>query len=319
MYYPYLRGKQYELIALREFSQEIPDNQYICPIIEPVKSNLKSLQNAVDILRDNGMEFVLILNPNEGDFKHNNVDLLSNIAGLDHRNKWKPALLYTNNSSFLRDFISKNDLENVVIIFKDGIDFVQDDHLEEFLTSEKERIFAIVNGAADTRASKHILDHIGIPVIRLDDKFNNQKRNVDYTLIQEEPFTEEPFYYQEDGFIGFSDYTTLPKNFVEGGMMPYAIAIHITFRGREDIIYIRHFVSDTNETQENIQGKFAEAGRKVIKFFSEHPDYYKGEAIADLNSYVHNGKYPGLGMIKKISVKHHLELISNILGERYEH
>ena len=319
MYYPYLRGKQYELIALREFSQEIPDNQYICPIIEPVKSNLKSLQNAVDILRDNGMEFVLILNPNEGDFKHNNVDLLSNIAGLDHRNKWKPALLYTNNCSFLRDFISKNDLENVVIIFKDGIDFVQDDHLEEFLTSEKERIFAIVNGAADTRASKHILDHIGIPVIRLDDKFNNQKRNVDYTLMQEEPFTEEPFYYQEDGFIGFSDYTTLPKNFVEGGMMPYAIAIHITFKGREDIIYIRHFVSDTNTDQKNIQRKFAEAGRKVMDFFSKHSDYYRGEAIAELNSYINDGKYPGLGMIKKISVKHHLELISNILGERYEH
>ncbi|HAT62553.1 MAG TPA: hypothetical protein DCS83_08460, partial [Prevotella sp.] len=218
-----------------------------------------------------------------------------------------------------RDFISKNDLENVVIIFKDGIDFVQDDHLEEFLTSEKERIFAVANGAVEVRASRNILNQIGIPVIRLDEKFNSQRRNVDYALMQEEQFTEEPFYYHEDHFIGFSDYTTLPKNFVEGGMMPYAIAIHITFKGEEDIIYIRHFVSDTNETQENIQGKFAEAGRKVIEFFSGHPDYYRGEAIAELNSYINRGKYPGLGMIKKISVKHHLELISSILGERNEH
>lgn len=318
MYYPYLRGKQYELIALREFSQEIPHNHYICPIIEPVKSNLKSLQNAVNILSDNGMEFVLILNPNEGDFRHNNVDLLSDIADLDHK-KWKPALLYTNNCSLLKDFIAENDLENVIIIFKDGIDFAQDDHLEEFLTSERGRIFAVVNGAVDVRASRNILNKIDIPVIRLDDKFNSQRRNVDYALVQEEQFTEEPFYYHGDGFIGFSDYTTLSENYIEGGMMPYAVAIHITFKGREDVIYIRHFVSDTNETQENIQGKFSEAGRKVIIFFSEHPDYYTGEAIAELNSYIHNGKYPGLGMIKKISVKHHLELISSILGERNEH
>ena len=37
MYYPYLRAKQYELKALREFSVEHKEQNSIVPILEPVK------------------------------------------------------------------------------------------------------------------------------------------------------------------------------------------------------------------------------------------------------------------------------------------
>ena len=37
MYFPLLRGKQYELVALKEFAEANPGNQYLCPIIEPVR------------------------------------------------------------------------------------------------------------------------------------------------------------------------------------------------------------------------------------------------------------------------------------------
>lgn len=39
MYYPYLRGKQFELLALREFANESANNRNIVPIIEPVKTH----------------------------------------------------------------------------------------------------------------------------------------------------------------------------------------------------------------------------------------------------------------------------------------
>ena len=49
MYYPYLRGKQFELIALREFAQQIQKEFHVCPIIEPVKSGLNSLKMAINL------------------------------------------------------------------------------------------------------------------------------------------------------------------------------------------------------------------------------------------------------------------------------
>ena len=47
MYHPYLRGKQYELILLRENAKLIK-NASMVPIIEPVKKNLTALNKAID-------------------------------------------------------------------------------------------------------------------------------------------------------------------------------------------------------------------------------------------------------------------------------
>jgi len=48
MYYPYLRGKQYELILLRENAKLMKDASMV-PIIEPVKKNLTSLNKAINL------------------------------------------------------------------------------------------------------------------------------------------------------------------------------------------------------------------------------------------------------------------------------
>ena len=46
MYYPYLRAKQFELKALREFSEEHSGSN-IVPILEPVKKQSVALERAV--------------------------------------------------------------------------------------------------------------------------------------------------------------------------------------------------------------------------------------------------------------------------------
>lgn len=313
MYYPYLRGKQFELKALRELAQEAPNNKYLCPIIEPVKTSFNTLNTAINEMKNGHMAFALVLNPKEGDFAINETDVLENVQEELDGAGWMPALIYKRNSLTLKNIIDANGLENVCVIFKEGVDFEQDSELETFLNMDK--ISTVVASNADTRASKRKLQSLGKAIIRLDENFHEQKRNVDYINLPEEQFTEEPFYFKEDKFAGFSDYTTLPKNFAEGGMLPYAIAIHFTFKPQQEMVYIRHFVSDSNLDQSNIQGKFAEAGRKAVAFFNNHPDYFRSSAITELENYICDGKYPGLGVLKKLSIKHHLQLISNILGE----
>lgn len=311
MYYPYLRGKQFELIALRELAREIPNNNKLCPIIEPVKANFNSLNTAVREMNSNNEQFALIINPTDGDFRERKVDVLDNMEELSDA-QWTPALLYSNKCDALMNIIESKHIDNVCVIFKNGIDFDQDSELETFLSSEL--ITSVVISNADTRVSKRKLQQMHKNIVRLDDNFHERKRNVDYKDVQEEQFTEEPFYYQEDGFAGFSDYTTLSKEYTEGGMLPYAVAIHLTYKPEQAMVYIRHFVSDSNYDQSNIQGKFAEAARKAVAFFNENPTLYRGSAIDELENYIKVGKYPGLGVIKKISIKHHLQLITNILN-----
>jgi hypothetical protein len=58
MYYPYLRGKQFELIALREFADQY-DNYNVMPIIEPVKLAFNSMILAISMMKNRGLKFAL--------------------------------------------------------------------------------------------------------------------------------------------------------------------------------------------------------------------------------------------------------------------
>lgn len=75
-------------------------------------------------------------------------------------------------------------------------------------------------------------------IIALDNCFIERARNADYLGVEEELFTEMHRYYKDDGFYGFSDYTALAKTFSDGGMLPYAVAIHLTYEKNADQIWL---------------------------------------------------------------------------------
>lgn len=311
MYYPYLRGKQFELIAIREFVAQSPIKDIVVPIIEPVKSSLNSLAMAVDTMQEKNFKFALVLNPSDGDFRHVSKDFITEIPSLAKSNEWIPAFLYQGNETSITEEIKKNHLNNVMIIFKDGISI--NPLLMTFLS--RPEIQYIVDGNTNHRAIKRIRKDIGSKkIIRLDNCFEEKPRNVDYLPIEEELFTEEYWFYHDDEFYGISDYTILPKKFSDSGMLPYAVAIHVTYQ-RDEAVYVRHFVSDTNDNQSNIQGKFFEATKKLKEFF-ENNLIPKTNAIETLIDLFDEGKYPGLGVIKKLSIRNHLELIHQILSTR---
>lgn len=309
MYLPYLRGKQFELISVREFAIEHPNNQHIIPIIEPVKSTFSSLTTAINVMLEKGLKFSLVLNPMDGDFKRISKDILSEIPILAHnRSEWIPALICSSNEKIdkILSYMDRMNLQNVMLVYKNGIEL--DDAKMEFLSDS--RIGFIVNGDANSRIVMRKLRNLHKNIIRLDSCFIERPRNVDYLSISEEKFTEEHKFYYDDHFYGISDYTALPKDFIDGGMLPYAVAIHMTYEKNSDEIYIRHFVSDTNDDQSNIQRKFFEAASKLKKFFLNKE---KTPAIEELIQLLDEEKYPGLGVIKKLSIRNHIELMNRIL------
>ena len=261
MYFPYLRGKQFELIALREFAIQYPNTEQIIPIIEPVKSTFNGLTTAARIMFEQNLRFALVLNPADGDFKRITKDILSEISILsENMEKWIPTFLYQNNGETILSAIQDQELNNVMVIFKNGIDI--SDSILNFLSHSQ--IQYIVNGDPNSRITMRRLSLLeNKRIIRLDNCFAEQPRNVDYLNIPEDKFTEQHRFYSDDHFYGISDYTALPKDFIDGGMLPYAVAIHMTYEKNQDEIYVRHFVSDTNDDQSNIQRKFFEAATKI--------------------------------------------------------
>lgn len=66
MYFPYFRGKQFELILLREQADFLAKHLQV-PIIAPVRSNTKQLEKAIDALNNESAQHIIILNPSAGD------------------------------------------------------------------------------------------------------------------------------------------------------------------------------------------------------------------------------------------------------------
>ena len=316
MYYPYLRGKQFELLALREFSSEFKNNHTIVPIIEPVKKQVNGLNAAALSMIENGMKFAVILNPSDGDYRHTGIDndiLMSLTALTGDRDNWIPAYIYKHNGKTLLDHAKQNNLSNLMIIFPSGAD-VNNEVLMEFL-SKDEVAFVVSGNLSNNRSARGRLLRLGKALISLEDRFNERPRNADYANEVDEIFSEDFAYYKNDGLAGFADYTPMAKDFIEGGMLPYAIAIHLTYQKSDDQIFVHHFVSDNNFDQSNIRGKFHEAAVKIAPFFNNNGLYHTSAVDELIRRAESDDGYPGLGYIKKLSVKNHLELITHILSE----
>ncbi|WP_071133984.1 sce7725 family protein [Millionella massiliensis] len=315
MYYPYFRAKQYELKAIKEFFAEHSEQRYIVPILEPVKQQTNALNLAITEMLNNAtsIKFALILNPHDGDFKHPTVHFDAwhqNNTLSQNRDYWIPAFLYSKlHASEIDQMIKQHSLKNVMIIFQTCMD-IDDTNAWQIINSPNVNYVVNFFGYNLSRRLKTKLKQTGKQIIRLDDCFNSRIRNADYALQVDELFSEIPFFYKEDQLDGYSDYTTLPSEYVEGGMMPYALAIHLSYKKNEEQLYVHHFVSDSNETNSDIHGKFKEAASKVAPFFN---DKYQTKAVKEIIEKANDRDgYPGLGYLKKLSIKNHLELILSL-------
>lgn len=309
MYYPYLRGKQFELLALREFAASVSGNACeVCPIIEPVKASLNGINLAIRKFKMFNFKYAIVLNPAIGELVGKSVDIYNSLEPELNGSSWVPALIITNdNLTQINSLIEEFHLQSVILICRGSIDADSSDLRDLLLKDE----IASVVIEQDDRLLIRAIRTANKKIIRIDDKFKPQKRNSDYLQISEEKFSEEHFFYREDRFDGFSDYSVLPKDFIEGGMLPYAVAIHLTYKKNNEQIWLKHFVSDTNDDRSNIQGKFAEAASKAKSFFVGQS--FQSEGLQELINYFDNGQFPGLGVLKKVSIKHHIELVNYLL------
>lgn len=315
MYYPYLRGRQNELLCLRELIEKNKLSEQVIPVIEPVRWSSTFFSTIKKFVEKN-REVIIINNPEVGNFFQEKEKKLSEIEKLESLRKkekqWKLAeeyeeLLkapyvisaYINNQELLRN-IEHIDLTDKYVINKNRGDFRI---YEEYGESLKAKMTFVQN-------SMDFLDAVKGEKVLLEDGFTKARRNIDYIENETEFFSKNHLVYKKRGYAGFSDYSIVGDEYEESGFAPLAVAIHVVyFSGKNDLM-VRHFVSDSNENISDPGGKFGEAVEKLANWVEEG-NVKRTEGINELLDYYESGKFPGLGVIKKVSIKHHIELIGD--------
>lgn len=306
-YFPYLRGKQFELIALREMSLFTDDPNIISPIIEPVKKIGTTLLKTLDCLIEKNINFNFILNPKVGDIETDYDTFINTILSqLKGYGNYQPAFIVNEqaNLSLMIEFIQKYNLRNLTLIC---VQPPKDDNLFEALLEAISIRYAILQDDSSVRRLSRKVRRYCEQIIFLTDHFKVKTRNVEYNDPDDEFFSDDHLYFDEEGYDGFADYLTIGNDYKEGGFLPYAVAIHLTYFDENQAFRIRHFVSDSTEDNADTPGKFAEALAKLIPFINEKGIHTV--ACSQFRQIAQDGSYPGLGSIKKLSILNHIELV----------
>lgn len=310
MYQPYIRGKQFELIGIKELIPDvlIKKKDKISPIIEPVKDS-STLKTTINSLANNGINFTLIINPQVGTFTDTNRILTILKENVGNYTNFQIGIIFHENIDHknIIDLLGNNNLTGISLSIIHNTMF---DNIHEILASyEREIKYNVVNLSLTSKRYFRIFEKKTL--VELDDYFNAQTKNSDYLKIGESNFSEEHLYYKYDGFIGFSDYLSIGEEYSESGFLPFAVAIHLSYEDTSSRIKIRHFVSDSNDDTSDIGGKFAEALEKLIKWCDE--TQYDSIAIPIFREYYVKGHFPGLGTLKKLSLMNHIDLVSKLI------
>ena len=311
MYHPYLRGKQYELITVREMAPLMAECRFE-PIIEPVKETLSGLARTIKVVDEAKGKLVVIVNPEYGVYAEDGTEIadlvqsfLVDSAGL----KVGMLLKERTTREQIEDFLRTYPLERVVLVHSG---FTDARGLSEWLG---ERIADIKHVFYEPFCGKVYTRHFkGGQRVLIRDGFQ-KRRNADHPPV--EMFSDLHVTYPDENMNGFGDFLIVGDDYSETGGPAYAVAIHLTYidRDKEDVMYVRHFVSRRKDTPADPGGKFREALESMMKELNR-PEckILASKAVEEFRELYERRHFPGLGYVKKLSMNHHIETLANYLS-----
>jgi hypothetical protein len=312
MYFPFLRGKQFELLALKDICPLLKPLNKVHPIIEPVKESFQALERSLTEICCNDILPTVIVNPSVGDMEGTSASKLNLfVSKFSESNQVNVGFIINNDAGFAKaDNIMKkfyDDNAPITLVFNQEAEITT--AVVKSFISDYNVVYNVIDDS-NTRGFKRIF--APETKVTLNDPFPKAEKNADYAKKHDALLTEEHVFFSDDGYVGFSDYLTIGRNYKDSGFLPYAVAIHITYaaKGNQEI-RLRHFVSDSNDDDSNVAGKFFEALSKLVEFTATLP--FKTQALSEFEILYKKEHYPGLGYIKKLSILNHLELVNKLL------
>ena len=306
-YYPVLRGRLNELLALQELLKNGKLSNNVIPIIEPVRLSA-TLVNTLELFHEKGHALYIVKNPIVGSY-------ISDQKNTRNRKYYDDLnTFYKNGDDFIRFALYVNDTTpQKVKQYKEepsiNLNNIMAICLSPDLIPSFNEAFVGLHPIAMVPYARAFTQIKGRKVL-ITDNFKKLRRNSEYKEHEDEFFSSDHLYC-DDGYVGFADYSIIGEEYTESGFAPYAVAIHIVYFDENDILRVHHFVSDTNDDISDPAGKFYEALEKLINWNEPHP--LNTIAMKQFEKIYKEQSYPGLGIVKRLSIMHHLELMGKYL------
>ncbi len=285
MYYPYFRGKQFDLIALRTLLEENVLSPKIQPIIEPVKKTT-AFTKLLTVSQKLAHPLYVIQNPQAGAFLTE-----EGLAALQQLPNPKARLLD-------QPLETIEQLPELLIVNQAtaALDSDWTGNRGKVLVPEEFRLLQKVQG-------ERILSQ---------DLFTRLPRTSYYQESLDEIFSTAQHTYRKKGFSGFSDFSIDSRIYYEHGYPTPILSLHLVYF-EADVLRIHHFLSpeDLPSQKEKFFVLMAEIEQWQTKLCGNQ--LTKGLALLLANA--DNGKFPGMGVMRKAAVMHHMEVMSRYLDQ----
>jgi len=308
MYFPYFRGKQEEIIAIDSVKDLVAPAAQI-PIIEPVRESTRAtnrITRVVNELTALGGQCIIISNPRLGEYRQDFSSLRTYLT-----------TEFAGNANVLFGVIIDSTTPTADLNWASGAVGMSRVVLIHQAQTVIPSLNTISTGVAwniffeGVVGPAYINLFVGSPKARIKDGFK-RRNNADYQST--EFFSNNHATFSNDGYNGFGDFLTVGDYYQDSGGAAFAVALHLTHFLTVpplDEVHIRHFISTTNATQQNPAGKFAEALTSLMAHYNGPNNvipYSRGvQGYIDLHASQH---YPNLGRPKRLSMMHHMELMT---------
>lgn len=279
MYYPYFRGKQFDLLALKSLLEMEQLSLEVQPVIEPIRQS-KTFWDTVELFQKKAHPFFVIVNPQAGDFlTEEGSRLLQTLP---------------NAKAYIIDQpIETIDCQPDLWVVHGSAPALASDWSKNqtpILVGQEFRLLKKIQG----------------PKILMHDFFTRLPRNSFYQEVPEEVLPTVYQHYEQQGFYGYSDFSIDSKIYYAHSYPSKTIVLHWLFIDQQQKLRITHFVSD--ESLETQKEKFLQLMSQVLQHEEIYPTQTSGLKLL-LEAYKKD-KFPGMGVLRKAAVMNHLELIS---------
>ncbi len=327
MYFPYLHGKQKEVLALRHLAPLLGAEGRVQPVIEPVRQATTSVRHTLEACEAHRLQTWLVVNPARQDF-----ELLPQMQTLEWGRQlftslplrqWiHPTLLLgpTLTPEVVRRFVQLFSGRPLgVVVGRDGPPLAE---VLALLAGAPVRL-VFFKDVEPPPASAFPAGLSGASSVWVEDRPlpDNQ------TLRQNErhPFSEQPLRYEALGRAGFSDFATLPSRPDAPDLSSRLVSFRLTYlrcgaeAGERSEVWIEHFIGDRQPGEDgHAQARFRGA-LQAFHVALDRADTCFGPTEATrryLTSFI-DGTLPSRALSKQWEVMHHLELMSGMLAGRF--
>ena len=251
------------------------------------------------------MPFLFICNPRHGEFVGNAERLASEIVtqGLNDYENWIPALYVDRHATLqaLEAFMETYDAHQLALVYYGKPELTVCSRIAAADDNIAHYVFR--RGRVESDYMQSTPDRKRVLIV---DSFQRQARNADY--LGRELFTDLNTRAGNQNDMDFGDFSIVGDHYTDTGGPAHAVALHHIHVGANSSLMVSHFISDRTDTAVDPGGKTIEAVVHLTEALNDlQPNNTR--ACNDYRTMRENQQYRGLGYMKRIAIKHHLEVM----------